>query len=274
MIGTLFGQEFRSTRRSFFTVLGIVFVVAVVGAGTGALKVPILGPLGYGIAIIAAAAFTAIVLAVLVEHYWRTMYGREGYFTMTLPVRGRALFTAKVLYGLVATYAAIAISAAMLFGISVIFSVSSGHGPLGFVRDLFTDVSAPMVWFVIAIMLVQLTFSVVTGAAIISIGAEARFNHLGFGAPVIGYIVLYFVMQVLALAAMLFVPLGIVLTGPDAGSVVSHGMLDDFVSSIRDTSGNTQPNVLGLGIVPLSVLVAALFAWWGGRSVERRTSLR
>lgn len=274
MIGTLFVQEFRSTRKSMLTVTGIMLVVAALGTGTGALQVPILGGLGYGLAIVAAVSLTAIVLALLVEHYWRTMYGRQGYFTMTLPVRGSALFTAKVLYGLAATYVAVAFTALTLLAISVVYSMSQGHTPLSFARDLVAQTEGAMLWFIVGVMLVQLTFAVITGAALISIGSEARFNHLGFGAPVIGYVILYFVMQILALAAMLFVPLGIVLTGADAGTIVSHGMFDDFIASIRDTSGATEPNVLGLGLIPLSVVVAAVFWWWGARSVDRRTSLR
>lgn len=274
MIGTLLGQEFRSTRKTMLTSLGVVLLVAALATALGALKVPVLGTLGYGLAIIASVLITTLVLALLVENYWRTMYGREGYFTMALPVRGRTLFTAKVLYGLIATFAAAALTALTLLGIAVVISLSNGTPAFALVRDLFATVDTTMVWFVVVTLLIQLGFAVITGAAIISIGAEGRFNHLGFGAPVIGYVILYFVMQVLGLAAMLFVPLSIVMTGPDAGTLVAHGMFDDFIISINNTTGAQPSPALGLGIVPLSIAVAAIFAWWGGRSVERHTSLR
>lgn len=274
MISTLFAHEARSTRKTFLVTIGIILLIAALGVGLGALKVPVLGVLGivFGIALI--GLITPVVLGLLAENYWRTMYGREGYFTMALPVRGRTLFAAKVLYGIVATFIAFALTGLALLGVSVVLSLMGGHAPLKFASDIVAQAGAPMVWFLVLMMLVQFTFTVVTGAAVMSIGAEGRFNHLGFGAPVLGLVGLYVAMQLLGLAAMLFVPLGIVMMGPDAGTIVGQGMLKDFIASIADPSGNTAPNVLGLGILPLSIVVAVFLAWWGGRSVERHTSLR
>lgn len=274
MIGKLIAHEAHSTRKTLLITVGILLLISALGVGLGVLDVPVLGVLGYVFGVILIVLITPVVLGLLAENYWRTMYGREGYFTMALPVRGRALFTAKVLFGVVATVVAFVLSALALLGISVVLSVAAGHPPLTFVRDTVSQVGASMVWFLVLMLLFQLMFAVVTGAAMMSIGAEGRFNHLGFGAPVLGYVLLYVAMQVLGLAAMLFVPLGIVLMGPDAGTIVAQGMLSDFIASLTDTTGNVAPNVLGLGILPLGVVVAALFAWWGGRSVERHTSLR
>jgi hypothetical protein len=128
-----------------------------------------------------------------------------------------------------------------------------------------------MTWFLAACAVLQFVFTVVTGAAIMSIGAEARFNHLGFGAPVLGWVIVYFAMQILGLAAMLFIPFGLRIAGPDAGTLVAEGMLHDFVAAVSD---NTEPRVIGLGIVFVSVIATVLFAWRGGRAVERHTSLR
>ena len=274
MTGTLFAHEARTTRKTLLGTLAILLIVAALGAGLGALEIPILGPLGYIIALVAAAAVTPAALAILIENYWRTMYGREGYFTMTLPVRGRSIFTAKVLYGLVISLTSLVISALCLIGIAAVTSARAGQPPMSLVQGLIDQAGTPLIATVVVLMVVQLAFSVIAGAAIISIGAQGRFNHLGFMAPVIGYIILYFIMQVLGLAAMLFVPLGIVISGPDTGSIVAHGMLADFIVSIENVSGSIKSSTLGLGIIPLSLVVAAVLAWWGGRTVERHTSLR
>lgn len=274
MIGKLFAHEVRSTRKTLLVTVGIMLLIAALAVGLGALKVPVLGVLGFVFGGILIASITPVVLVLLAENYWRTMYGREGYFTMTLPVQGRALFTAKVLYGVVATCIALALTGLALVGLTVVLSLMAGNAPLAGVNEIVSQAGAPMVWFFVLMLLVQFAFAVVTGAAIMSIGAEGRFNHLGFGAPVLGYVLLYVVMQVLGLAAMLFLPFGIIMLGPDAGTIVAQGMLKDFLASIADPSGNTAPQVLGLGIVPLSIVVAAFFAWWGARSVERHTSLR
>lgn len=274
MIGTLFAQDARASWKNILGSIGIALLVAAVSFTIAALRVPVLEPLLFGLGVIVVALITPFVLGLLVEHYWRTMYGREGYFTMALPVRGGALFSAKVLYGIAAALFALAVTAAGLVGATVSASLSQRRAPFAVLEELARAIDAPMLWFLAGAIAVQIVFTVVTGAAIISIGSEGRFNHLGFGAPVLGYVGLYLAMQVLGLAAMLFIPFGLSILGPDSGSIVWEGMLGEFITAVSDPSGETQPSVIGLGIVPLSIVVAAVFWWWGARSVSRRTSLR
>ncbi|MFP3589145.1 hypothetical protein SCB29_36950, partial [Paraburkholderia sp. SIMBA_055] len=89
----------------------LVTFVCLAGA---ALDIPFIGAVGLVVAITAAVAFTPLVLGILAENYWRTMYGREGYFTMALPVAGRSLFAAKVIFGLITAFAAAVASVALL----------------------------------------------------------------------------------------------------------------------------------------------------------------
>lgn len=277
MISTLLTQEFLSTRNRFATSIGIVLLVVAVSFATAALRIPVLGDLGFGLGVFAVAAITPLVLGLLAENYWRTMYGREGYFTMTLPVSGRTLFWAKVLYGFVATLVALGITLIGLAGALIAFALSQGTSVSLTLEELWNTLGVfgpATVWFLAVCTALQFGFTVVAGAAIMSIGAEARFNHLGFGAPVIGAVILYFIMQIVGLAAVLFVPFGMRIAGPDAGTLVAEGMFHDFMGSVTDTTGSIEPTVVGLGIVLVSVIVTVLLAWRGARSVERHTSLR
>lgn len=281
MIATLCAEEFRSTRKTLFTSVGVAALIALASFAAVALRVPILGTIGTGLGFFTSFLVTPLVLGLLVENYWRTMYGREGYFTMVLPVRGRDLFTAKVLYALAAALAAVVVTLVLLAAGAMAVSLSQGGGAFDMLRELLIQlrntISAAgpaMSAFVVFALLLQLVFLVVVGASLMSIGAQARFNYLGFGAPVLGAVIVYFAMQVLGLAAMLFIPLGIRVDGPDAGSFVATGMFEGFVAAVTDPSGQTQPGVVGIGIVFLSLAVTVLFAWWGARSVERHTSLR
>ncbi|MBO9625933.1 MAG: hypothetical protein J7484_06125 [Microbacterium sp.] len=277
MIGALIAQDFRATRKSLFAVVGITLLVTAVSLTLTALRVPVIGGIGLVVGIIAALALTLIVLGLLIENYWRTMYGREGYFTMTIPVRGRTLFLAKVLYGLVIAVAGAALSAIGLIGAAIAFALSQGLEPFDFLRTGLGMVEPWMAWFAAAALLLQIVYLVVVGAGVMSIGAQARYNHLGFGAPLLGAVIVYLVMQVITFAAVMVVPFGVVLVGPDAGTLVPRGMLDAFIAALGDdpaTSNGQPPSVLGLGFVFTSVALIAVMAWWGARSVERRTSLR
>lgn len=272
MIGTLFAQEVRSTRKNLLATIGILLLVAAVSLTLTALRVPILGSLGLYLGVISVVLIVPVVLAILAENYWRTMYGREGYFTMTIPVRGRTLFTAKTVYGLVVSVVALAITAVGLLGGVFAFALSTSTDPWTFLRDGLAEVEPWMAWLGASAIILQIAYLVVAGSSLMTIGAEGRFNHLGFGAPVIGAVLLYLVMQVVTFIGILFVPFGIRLTGPDAGQLVPQGMLDGVIAAIEDPGA--QPDVLGLGFVVTTVVVMALLAWWGGRSVERHTSLR
>ncbi|MFD5214093.1 hypothetical protein [Microbacterium sp. NPDC058345] len=274
MIGTLFAQEYRATRKNLFTGVGIALLVAVGSFAVAALRVPVVGDLGLVLGFVVTAAITPAVLGMLVENYWRTMYGREGYFTMTIPVHGRTLFTVKVLYGIVAALVGLVITGLGLLGGVVAFALSQGRAPGQLLSEIMTSVQPWMVWFLAAALVLQIAFLVIVGAALLSIGAEARFNHLGFGAPVLGAILFYVVIQVVTFAAILLIPFGIVFTGPDAGRLVLESMLADFVEALGAPAGTSAPHVLGLGFVFTSIAIAGLMAWRGGRSVERHTSLR
>lgn len=277
MIGTLIAQDFRATRKSLFAVIGIALLVIVLSLTLTALRVPVIGGIGLVVGIIAAVALSLVVLGLLVESYWRTMYGAEGYFTMTIPVRGRTLFLAKVLYGLMVSIAAAALSAAGLVAAAVAFALSQGLEPFDFLRTGLGMVEPWMAWFAAAALLLQIIFLVVVGAGIMSVGAQGRYNHLGFGAPLLGAVIVYLVMQAVTFAAIMFVPVGIVMVGPDAGTLVPRGMLTEFLAAIGGDSasaGGAQTQVLGLGFVFTSAALLALMGRWGARAVESHTSLR
>lgn len=278
MIGTLIAQDFRATRKSIFAVVGIALLVVVISLTLTVLRVPVIGGIGLVVGIVAAAALSVILLGLLVEYYWRTMYGREGYFTMTVPVRGRVLFLAKVLYGLVVALVGAALSAAGLVGAAVAFALSQGLEPFDFLRTGLGMVEPWVAWFAAAALLLQIVYLVVVGAGIMSIGAQGRYNHLGFGAPLLGAVIVYLVMQVVTFAAIMVIPVGIIMVGPDAGTIVPRGMMAEFIAAIGGdapaAAGGGQSQVLGLGFVFTSAALIALMAWWGVRAVERHTSLR
>ena len=272
MIATLYSQEFRTTRKAILPTIGIMLAVIVASLAVAALRVPILGELGLGLAIAGTLALTPVVLALLVAHYWRTMYGAQGYFTMTLPTRGRTIFAVKVLYGITAALVALVVSAGLLALAAMAFALSQGLGAFDFLREGLETLPPAVGWAVGAALVFLIVFAVIAGATAMSVGARGPFNHLGFGAPVLFMVVLYFAMQLLSLAAMLVIPLGVQLTGPEAGAVVGKSMLGEFVAAIKDPA--VEPSVLGLGMIPVYVIVMVVLAWWGARSVDKHTSLR
>ena len=107
----------------------------------------------------------------------------------------------------------------------------------------------------------------VQGSAVMSIGAEGRFNHMGFGAPIIGFVLLYIVNQVLSTVGTFFLPLSVTTDG--------HFSTEIMWTSYRATMGTEgHPNVIGIGSYVLVPLFALVMGLWASRSIEKHTSLR
>ncbi len=208
MIGTLFVQEWRSTRKYLLITIGIALLVAVVSVIPGILAPSLLADLGLVLGLFAVLLITPITFGLLIENYWRTMYGREGYFTMSLPVPGRAIFAAKVLYGMVVATLAFALTVVGSIGIFSVILRAQGEDVQEQARASIDAIDPSMCAILAVGIIAEIVFTVIAGAAVMSIGSEARFNRLGFGAPVIAGVVLFCVLEVTQFIATLFIPFG------------------------------------------------------------------
>lgn len=279
MMSKLVYQEFLITRKPLVAITGWLFLIGVVGLIPVAIPIPYADQLGHFVALACFVLLVPALLAFLAYSYWQTMYGRRGYFTMTLPVRGRAIYWAKACYALVVEVLGViaALIGFVLATIAIDLGTRQGLGTsLGGIWDSVASLYGTAIWPLVLIVVLQGVFLVLVVPAVVSISAQARYNHLGVGAPVIGGVLVYLAYQVSSLVAMMFAPVGIVLQGPDAGSLVAQGMWREIVDIVRNPNvdSGTMPHVLGLGMVFSAAALTVWLVWWGIRSIERRTSLR
>ena len=207
MFRTLFAEEARTQLSRNAAVMGICSVVLLGFLGLWWLLARV-GPLAVLMQMASMAviiAMPAIVLVQIAVEYWQSMYGQRGYLTMTVPVRGRVLFTAKALYACAMALVAGALDLAGLVAWFAVLAHATGT-TLGEVlaplRDALT-VGGPgpaLATFFIVSSLVGLLTVIVEIGAVMSIGAQGRFNHLDIGAPLIGIVLLYVGNQVLGRA--------------------------------------------------------------------------
>ena len=101
-----------------------------------------------------------------------------------------------------------------------------------------------------------------------SIGAQSRWNHLGFGAPVIGFILLYLANQFTAVFGMLLLPGGIDTT---TGEFSWKFMLPELIEALKD---GTNPTFIGMGSIVTTSLLSIAVVCWGIHSLKRHLSLR
>lgn len=276
MYATLVGQEFRSHGRACAVITGLDLLTGLLLTGLGMLPVPVLGELCARLGLLVLGALPVIVLVYLAVVYWQTMYGQRGYFTFSLPVRGRVVFWAKVTHG---SCWLLMSSVVMIIALALhvwLLSIPEGKrlGDLvDVLRGYYDAIDARFLWAMVALALVSALCIVIECAGVMSVGARSRWAHLGIGAPIIGLVLLEVVSQALSLVLMLVVPVGLRLDGPEGGGMrlVVGDMATPLLDAIR---GGTDPTTVGLGSALLGPLLATVLAIWAVNSIEHHTSLR
>ncbi|MBE6478306.1 MAG: hypothetical protein E7Z97_09630 [Propionibacteriaceae bacterium] len=272
MFTTLVGQEFRSHGRTCLVIVGLDSLTGLLLTGLGMLPVPVLGQFCAVLALVVLLAMPAILLVYLGLAYWQTMYGQRGYFTFALPVRGRQIFAAKLTHAGIWTLACFVLVPAMLL-LSGWLHYLPADGTIGEVLDELLWEPIDLIgkgffWAGVGAMIVSTLCLVVECAAVMSIGARSRWNRLGIGAPVIGFVLLEVVSQVLSVVGTLFIPVGVDMA---ERRIVLGDMATPLLEAIRT---NGEPTVMGIGSMAMPLLLAAVLAVWAVDSIEHHTSLR
>ena len=270
MFTKLLAYEIRSRFRTDARSFGAFIAVIAVAAGIVAAGLPgISGSTAVLAYALCALTPVACAIAALAD-YWKTLYGQRGYFTMSLPVSGKVIFWAKNTRIAIECLLALALTVGGIIAVASAAAWSDGislaeytAGPRSVVAGMPTST---VVIMIVVQVLVSLSW-LVQGSAVMSIGAEGRFNHMGFGAPIIGFVLLYIVNQVLSTVGTFFLPLSVTTDG--------HFSTEIMWTSYLATMGTEgHPNVIGIGSYVLVPLFALAMGLWASRSIEKHTSLR
>ena len=270
MFTKLLAYEIRSRYRADARSFGAFIVTIAVASGIVAAGLPgISGSTAVLAYALCALTPVACAIAALAD-YWKTLYGQRGYFTMSLPVSGKVIFWAKNTRIMIECLLALALAVGGILAVASAAAWSDGislaeytAGPRSLVAGVPTSTVVTMI---VVQVLVWLSW-LVQGSAVMSIGAEGRFNHMGFGAPIIGFVLVYIVNQVLSTVGTFFLPLSVTTDGHFSTEIMWTSYL-----ATRGTEG--QPNVIGIGSYVLVPLFALVMGLWASRSIEKHTSLR
>ena len=270
MFTKLLAYEIRSRFRTDARSFGAFIAVIAVAAGIVAAGLPgISGSTAVLAYALCALTPVACAIAALAD-YWKTLYGQRGYFTMSLPISGKVIFWAKNTRIAIECLLALALAVGGILAVASAAAWSDGislaeytAGP----RSVVAGMPTSTVVIMIAAQLILAMSWGVQGSAVMSIGAEGRFNHMGFGAPIIGFVLLYIVNQVLSTVGTFFLPLSVTTDG--------HFSTEIMWTSYLATMGTEgHPNVIGIGSYVLVPLFALAMGLWASRSIEKHTSLR
>ena len=271
MFATLLMEEARTQARRNAGVVGIMAVIAAGFMLLSLLELPVLSSTLLVGAFVALVAMPAVVSIQIGIEYWASMCGARAYLTMSLPVRGRVIFAAKTLYAVIAVLVSAAVATLLVVGWFASFAHLLGitlEQVFEPVRQMISLMGIGMLVFYGLTVVEGVVVMIIEVAAVMSIGAQGRWNRLGFGAPAVGLVIVYVVNQITALVATLLLPLSLDMP---SGRVVGRMMLPQFIEAVR---ADQEPHLVGIGSVVVAPILAAILVWWAVRAIERHTCLR
>lgn len=273
MIRTLLKHEAIRTRGLLLVIGGAAAAMGAVGALLAWTGWPVVAHFGMFIGLASAfALLPALQLAQAVD-YWRSGYGRVGYFTQTLPVRGSRIYWAKLLWALAVLLLGVILAAAIgfvaLLGSAGLLGVDAAAVP-GLIGDFFADAYAVAPWMTALVapllILAMLAMMTVMYFCAASLGSEQRLHPLGWGGPVLVWFALYLATQAVMFVLILAVPLGFGLDEDGAFGVVPADLVGAMVSGV-------ELQLMPLGFIPALLVILPLLIWRTARSWDRKVSL-
>ena len=270
MFTKLLAYEIRSRYRTDARSFGAFVAVIAVAAGIVAAGLPgISGSTAFLAYALCALTPVACAIAAMAD-YWKTLYGQRGYFTMSLPVSGKVIFWAKNTRIMIECLLALALAVGGIIAVASAAAWSDGislaeytAGP----RSQLAIFSPSVQVILIMSQLIACASMIVQVCAVMTLAAEGRFNHMGFGAVAIGLVLLYIVNQILSGVGTFFLPFSIT---PD-GHFSTEGMWSSYRAALET---GAEPTVWGMGACIVIPIFALLLAAWASRSIEKHTSLR
>lgn len=274
MTTTLLTHEWLRTRGALGTTLGVTALVGVLGGLLGAAGWPLLSQLGLALGMLAAVVAVPAVQLTLAADYWRTGYGRTGYFTHAIPVRGSVIFWAKLVWAMVASLAALILTAALALLAWWAAARQSGLTPpsSSVLSDAWTTVTtAAPAWMIAAGVLVALSSFLIWPVYYyfsVSVGHERRLASLGAGGPVVVFVLVYVATQLLSLLAMVALPFGISMGTGGSLEFVRFDIIGELAAGAA-----ASDDVMPVGFLAASAVVVVFCLWRTARSWNHRVAL-
>lgn len=280
MFRKLVKHEFIATRRLVPFIWLTTAVLAVINLIAGQVDISWLAGASMVFLIILAVGQVLITYVIIVTRYYKSLYSDEGYLTHTLPVKAGSLLGSKVLTSFVWLILSYLVAGAVFLIIALYIARQQDITLLQIYRDIRSTIGFEdghtvlagglligFIAYTLLLQMAQLFFA-------ISFGSQARFHHLGIAGPIVFYLILNFIVEMLTLTAMVFVPLGIELRMDPSGlpaaapRLVGHGMFE----LIKNNQNNYV--IIGLGGIIFTVIAMAALYWGSYRLIKNRTSLR
>ena len=224
--------------------------------------------------LIAAYLVYSIILLV---HYYRSMYGKTGYFTMSIPARPAELFWAKSLFNL----SALCLFALLFFGGGLLLLIAAIWGdPDATVADLKSFFTTKEVWQVAFLVLTALLLSSISSVFFFQFVVTAgngrpfldRFGKIG--GPILVAVLLYVGIQIISFL-LLLVPGQMIFFAPNSPFISFDwgSPLFDQVLPSNDAQ-IVEPAVISIWWLLVTTVLTIVAGYLTAKPLKKGTSLR
>jgi hypothetical protein len=280
MFGKLLKHEFIATRRLVPMIWLATAVMAAINILSSQIDIGWLGGTSMVFLILLAVGQVVVTYAVVVTRYYRSLYSNEGYLTHTLPVKASQLLGSKLMTSFIWLILSYIIAFAVFVVIIQYFAQQQGISLIEVYRNLqatmgFENSHAIVAAVIIILFLFySLTFQLSQLFFAMSFGSLSRFHKLSLAAPILSYLAINFLLEILTMVAMLFVPLSIEIK-LNAGGLPASG-LKIVGQGMHVLLRNPQEErvLIGLGGIILTLFVICGLLWGCHRLIKNHTSLR
>lgn len=283
MVTTLITHDFIRTRGLLFAATGIVLTMAgVLSASTYLLSNvradsgPGLAGVTWGFGLVLTFGFLPLVQLWLGVDLYRSSFSRRGYFVQTLPMKGTSILTAKYLWALLVTAFALVVS--LLLGLLSVAGATRVTGAsIGDLWDTLMELIrtanlSPGAWaIVIAFGLVYLLQGVIQYYFCVAFGSESWINKLGMAGPILVWVGVYVVMQLVGLLSLVMP--GTLIVGDGGIEFSWQSFFGPALDSSFTNSAQGAP-VLPAATIGLMVIGFAVMIWRSYVSADRKIDLR
>ncbi len=274
MLGKLLKHEFKATSRILpfsYLACAVFFLVAFIARSilpdvSAAYQVPSVIFLLSGIAVM------ILTYVLLIMRFHKSMYGNEGYLTQTLPVSKGQLLASKMIPCAIWMIAGTLVFLFVILGFAYLVT---GDASVFFdmVKELYG--ASPLYTSYLLISLVTQSALFVTEVFFaLSLANTSKFLRNNIAFSIVFYILTTFVVSLLDILAMLFVPLGIHTAADGSSSFVFENMFGTMMNEINSTATAAAPITIGIGSLILDVILIVVFVLLTNYLLKRKINVK
>ena len=277
MITKIMKHDFLALRKPLGITIGLTLLTTILAA----IAISVLrNTLGYALVFLTFLGLIAAYLVysiILLVHYYRSMYGKTGYFTMSIPASSTELFWAKSLFNLFALCLCtlVVFCGGFFLFTAMFFEDASGNA----LTTLFATVQTWQVAFLVLMaMLLSSISSVFIYQFIVTAGNGRPFlDRFGkIGGPILVAVLLYVGTQIIGFLLSLF-PWQLIFFAPKAPfiSLDWDGFFFNLVGPIDPSESNpVEPPAVPIWWLLGTGVLTAVTGYLTALLIKKETSLR